>query len=163
MASSISNSGEGDTMNVFVVGNNPTEIKDIYFKIGRFKNPFFKIAIAFDLRRIFRRIRRFRPASILIDDRMNRRRMNRLIKRLHRNPKTREIPVTLLKSDNQEFRIDAEIDNYVLKKNLTSENLRRTILNSRRIRRTNIYLYTSYKKSKRFLQKIWLDLKRHRL
>ena len=157
------NSGELETMNVLVVGNNPTEIKDIYFQIRKLKNPLFRIAIAFNLRRIFKRIRRFRPASILIDDRMNRKRMNRLIKRLHRNPKTREIPVTLLKSDNQEFRIDAEIDNYVLKENLTSENLRKTILNSRRIRRTNIYLYKSYKRSRHLLQKIWLDLRRYRL
>ena len=163
MTSTISNSNEGDTMNVMVVGNNPTEIKDIYFQIRNFKKPFFRIAIAFDLRRIFRRIRRFRPASILIDDRMNRKRMNRLIKRLHRNPKTREIPVTLLKSSNKEFQIDAEIDNYVLKQNLTSENLRRTILNSRKLRRTNIYLYKTYKKSRHLLHKIWLDLRRYRL
>lgn len=144
---------------VFLVGNNPAEISDIHNRISSFKNPFFKIAIAFDLQKIFRRIRMSNPVSILLDDRLNKKKLSRLIKRLHRNPKTREIPVTLLKSTNSEFRISGEIDDYVLKDSMTADDLRRAIMNSRRRRRTSIYLYKSYKKSRNFIQKIWLDLK----
>ena len=159
MMTSVTSDPNGEDMNVFLVGNNPAEMSDINDRISSFKKPFFRTIIAFDLKRIFRHIRRSRPVSILIDDRLNRRKLNRLIKRIHRNPKTREIPVTLLKSSNNEFRINAEIDDYILKENLTPENLKKTIINSRRLRRTSIYLYKSYKKSRNILQKIWLDLK----
>ena len=112
-----------ESMNVLLVGNDPAEISKLYYRINNFKNPLFRIAIAFNLKRIFRRIRRFKPASILIDDRLNRKKLRRLIKRLHRNPNTREIPVTLLKSTNNEVGVGAEIDDFVLKENLTAEKL----------------------------------------
>ena len=148
-----------ESMNVLLVGNNPGEVSDIYDHISSFKRPIFRIAIAFNLIRIFRRIRKFKPASILIDDRLNRKRLRKLIQRLHRNPNTSEIPVTLLKSTNDEFGIRTGIDEYILKEGLTAEKLRNTILNSRRLRRTSIYLYKSYKMSRNIFQKLWLELR----
>ena len=153
---------EDEGMDVLLVGNNPKEISTIHQYISSLKRPLFRVVIAFKLNRIFRMIRKLKPATILIDDRLNRKLMKRLINRLHRNPNTREIPVTLLKSSNNEFLINADFDNYVLKENLSAENLHNTILSSRRLRFTSIYLYKSYKKSRNFLQKIWLDL-RYRL
>ncbi len=153
------NNGE-KSMNVLLVGNNPTEISGLYSSLKSFENPRFNTDTAFHFNNIFRRIIKFRPASILIDDRFNRTKLNRLIKRIHRNPRTRDIPVTLLKSNNEDLGLTADIDNYVLKENLSAENLYFTILNSRRLRRTSIYLYKSYKKSRGLLQKIWLDLRR---
>lgn len=147
-----------ESINVLLVGNNPGEVSNIYDHIGSFK-PLFVIAVAFNLRRIFRRIRKFKPASILIDDRLNRKKLRRLIQRLHRNPNTSEIPVTLLKSTNDEFGIRTGIDEYILKEGLTAEQLRNTIINSRRLRRTSIYLYKSYKMSRNIFEKFWLELR----
>lgn len=155
-----SDNNEEKSMNVLLVGNNPTEIGVLYASLKSFENPRFNTDTAFHFNNIFRRIIKFRPASILIDDRFNRTKLNRLIKRIHRNPRTRDIPVTLLKSNNRDLGLTADIDNYVLKENLSAENLYNTILNSRQLRRTSIYLYKSYKKSRGFLQKIWLDLRR---
>ena len=95
-----------DSMNILLVGNNPRELTDIYSSISAFKSPSFKLEVAFDLRNIFRRIRKFKPATILIDDRLNHRKLNRLIKRIHRNAHTHDIPVTILKSSNVEFAIE---------------------------------------------------------
>ena len=149
-----------DKMDILLVGNNPTEVRDIYYRLAGFKNPRFVTHIAFDLTRLFRRIRRFRPYSIIIDDRLNKTKLNRLIKRIHRNPKTREIPVTVLKSNNDELGIVADVDNYILKENLTAENLHNTIVNSRRLRETSLYLCKSYKHSRNLFQKILLDLRK---
>jgi CheY-like chemotaxis protein len=162
MTASVSQESNNESMNILLVGNNPSEISTIHHYISSLKRPLFRVAVIFGFNRIFRKIRKFKPESILIDDRMNRIRMKRLINRLHRNPNTREIPITLLKSSNDEFRINANIDNYVLKDNLTSENLHRMLLNSLKLRRTSIYLYKSYKKSRNLFEKIWLDL-RYRL
>ena len=162
MTASVPHESDSESMNVLLVGNNPSEISKMHQYISSLKKPLFRVAIAFNLIRIFRRIRKIKPASILIDDSMNKRRMKRLINRLHRNPNTRDIPVTLLKSSNHQFLINADIDNYILKDNLTAENLHRTIMNSGNLRRTSIYMYKSFKKSRSILQKIWLDL-RYRL
>lgn len=154
------NKVDNNKMDILLVGNNPTEIRDIYYRLAGFENPRFVTHIAFDLTRIFRRIRRFRPYSIIIDDRFSKTKLNRLIKRIHRNPKTREIPVTLLKSNNSELGISADFDNYILKGNLTAENLHSTIINSRQLRKTSLYLYQSYKRSRNLFQKILLDLRK---
>ena len=159
MTASVPEETNGESMNILLVGNNASEMSSLHQYISSLKRPLFRVAVIFGFNRIFRRIRKFKPASILIDDRMNRLRMKRLINRLHRNPNTREIPVTLLKSSNDEFRINADIDNYVLKDNLNSENLHRTLLNSLKLRRTSIYLYKSYRKSRNLFEKIWLALR----
>ncbi len=147
-------------LNILLVGNNPTEIKDIYYRLEKFTNPIFETDVAFDIRHIFKRIRKFKPYSILIDDKFNKIQLNRLIKRIHRNPKTMNIPITLLKSLNTDLGISADVDNYILKGNLTAENLRSTILNSRKLRITSRFLYVSYKRSRGFIQKIFLHLRK---
>ena len=146
-------------MNILLVGNNPAEVEDIYLRLQSFKRPSFITEIAFDLRNIFKRIRQFKPSFILIDDRFSRRNLNRLIKRIHRNPNTCDIPVTVLKSDNRDLHLAAEIDNYMLKSSLSPASLRTTILNSRRFRKSSIYMYRSYKRSRNLLQKIWMDIR----
>lgn len=146
-----------DSMNILLVGNNPRELTVIYSSISAFTSPVFKLEVAFDLRNIFQRIRKFKPATILIDDRLNHRKLNRLIKRIHRNAHTHDIPVTILKSSNDEFAIDAEVDDYILKANLGAERLRFSILNSIRLRKTSIFLYKSYRKSRNIFQKVWLE------
>ena len=147
-----------DSMNILLIGNNPRELTEIYSRISTFKSHAFKLEVAFDLRHIFRRIRKFKPSTILIDDRLNSQKLNRLIKRIHRNVHTHEIPVTILKSSNNEFSIEAEVDDYLLKENIDADHLRLSILNSRRLRKTSIYLYKSYRKSRNLFQKIWLEL-----
>jgi len=147
-------------IHVLLVGNNPSEIGDMYQDLQSFDEPHFVTQTAFNFRRIFRKIRKFKPVSILIDDRLNRTQLNRLIKRIHRNPNTKEITVTVLKSSNEDLGLSAEIDNYILKENLSADNLNKTILNSRQLRKTSIYLYNRYKKSRNVLQKIRMDLRR---
>lgn len=147
-------------LNVLLVGNNPTEINDIYYRLEKFTNPIFETDVAFDIRNIFKRIRKCKPYSILIDDRFNKIQLNRLIKRIHRNPKTMNIPVTLLKTSNKDLGISADVDNYILKGNLTAENLRTTILNSRKLRVTSIFLYGSYQRSRSIIQKVFLHLRK---
>jgi len=151
---------EDQKLDVFLVGNNPMEVNDIYYRLKKFTNPNFETHVAFDIRKIFRRIRKFRPYSILIDDRFNKTQLNRLIKRIHRNPKTMDIPVTLIKTSNIELGIAADFDSYILKENLTADNLRTTIINSRDLRKTSRFLYRSYKRRLGFLQKVFLDLRK---
>ena len=155
-----SSMSRSEPINVLLLGNNPTEIGDMYQDLQGFDKPHFVTQTAFNFRRIFRKIRKFKPASILIDDKLNRTQLNRLIKRIHRNPNTKDIPITVLKSSNEDLGLSAEIDNYILKENLSADNLYKTILNSHQLRKTSIYLYKRYKKSRNLLQKIRMDLKR---
>jgi PleD family two-component response regulator len=147
-------------LNVLLIGNNPIEVDHIYSRLKTFSNPGFKTDVAFDINNIFRRIRKFRPYTLLIDDRFNKVQLNRLIKRIHRNPKTMDIPITLIKTSNRELGIAADVDNYILKENLTAEALKMAVMSSKRLRKTSRYLYRSYKTSLGFLQKLFLDLRK---
>ncbi len=149
-----------EKLNILLVGNNPTEVGDIYDRLKGFTNPYFVTDVAFDFQNIFKRILKFKPYSILIDDRFNKTQLNRLIKRIHRNPKTMNIPVTVIKSLNRDLGIVADVDNYIMKANLTADNLRSTILASQKLRKTSRFLYFSYKRSLGVIQKVFLDIKK---
>jgi hypothetical protein len=71
-----------------------------------------------------------------------------------------DIPITLIKTSNRELGIAADVDNYILKENLTAEALKMAVMSSKRLRKTSRYLYRSYKTSLGFLQKLFLDLRK---
>jgi hypothetical protein len=74
------------------------------------------------------------------------------VKSLSSNKKTKDIPITVLKNSNyQESLASSTILDYLLKQNLSPENLYKTVKNSLRFRRTQLYLYQAYKKRKDLL------------
>ena len=141
-----------ETMNIFLVGNNPAEIEEIYNKLRSINKYHFHTYISFDLNKIFRRIRKLQPLNILLDDRLNRKELNRLLFRLHHSPWTRDIPVILLKSSNREVNLEEEADEYMLKESISEENLYRSIINSRRYRKASIYFRRTYSRTRGILE-----------
>ena len=134
------------SVNVLLIGNNPVEVGSIYSLLKKIKKKRFITYTAFDFKNIFTRILKFKPNFILIDDAFAKAKIKKLIARLSRNRKTKDIPVAILKSSNYYESLNEGVSEFISKENLTSDYLYHSILNSTKFKRTYAYLYLSYKK-----------------
>jgi CheY-like chemotaxis protein len=147
---------ETEQMNVLVVGNNPTELGHVFESLSSIPGKLVTTEIAFDLRSIFERLSKFKPAFILIDDNIGSSELKTSVGALLNRRKTKSIPIIILKNSNYHEAINTGVLNYVLKKGLTAESLYRALKNSLKFMITQRYLYQSYKERtgqlRRFLQ-----------
>ena len=137
-----------DSINVYLIGNNPVELGAVYDKLKAIKSRTFNAEIDFDLKNIFSKIARYNPACILIDDNLEKLKLKKLIKRLSRHNSTKNIPITILKNSNYKEASIEEAQEYILKESITSDRLSITILNSIKLKRMQTYLYKTYRKRK---------------
>jgi CheY-like chemotaxis protein len=142
-------------LHVLLIGNNPMELSSMLEKLNHVRGQKIITEIAFDLQSILKRLIRFQPHFILIDDNIGKTEMQSTIHALEMNDKTRDIPITVLKSSNYEEAFSASgILDYLLKQNLSSDGIYTMLLNSTRFRRTQAYLYNAYQKRKEQLTKL---------
>ena len=142
-------------LHVLLIGNNPIELSSILEKLNQVRGQKIITEIAFDLQSILQRLMLFQPHFILIDDNIGRKEMTLTIQALESHLKTRNIPITLLKSSNYEEALGASnILDYLLKQNLSSEGIYTMLRNSLKFRRTQLYLYNAYHKRKEQFSKL---------
>jgi hypothetical protein len=138
-----------DPLNVLLIGNNPMELGSVLEKLKQVRTQKFITEIAFDLRTILERLVRFNPNFIFIDDNIGRNELQETIKQLSSNRKTKDVPITVLKSSNYSEAFGASsILDYLLKQNLSADALCSTVKNSLRFRKTQLYLHMIYQKRK---------------
>ncbi len=151
----MANNNTTQPINVFLIGNNPIELSSIYEKLKELKNKSFQTEFGFELRGIYKKIIRFNPACILIDDNMERSYMKKLTLKLATNKRTRDIPITILKNNNSDSYI-ANAEEFLLKESVTSELLSKSILNSIRLKKMRVKMSLMYRKKKSQV-KSWLS------
>jgi hypothetical protein len=139
----------GETMNVLLVGNNPIEMGRVLEKLKQVRGQRIATEIAFDLKSILERLLRFQPNFILIDDNIGRHELMETVNKLSSNRTTKDVPITVLKNSNySESFASASILDYLLKQNLSADDLYKTLKNTLRFRTTQRYLYETYKKGR---------------
>ena len=138
-----------EEINVLVVGNNPIELGHLNDNLKSVPDKKIVTAIAFDLRGIFERLASFRPTYILIDDNIGSPEVRNAVKALHRLRKTREIPITILKTSNYHDTVTTGVMNYVMKHDLTGISLYNELRNSLKLKETQQFLYNAWRKRKR--------------
>ena len=152
METNLQNSKALDPINILLIGNNPIEMGNVLEKLKQVRGQRIITEIAFDVRSILERLMRFNPNFIFIDDNIGRNELMETVKSLSSNKKTKDIPITVLKNSNYHESIaSSTILDYLLKQNLSPENLYKTVKNSLRFRRTQMYLYQAYKKRRDLL------------
>jgi CheY-like chemotaxis protein len=150
-----SNFENSSPLNVLLIGNNPMEMGTILNKLNQVRSQKITTEIAFDLRSILHRLARFNPNFIFIDDNIGRFELQQTVKELESNGKTKDIPITVLKSSNYREALGASsILDYLLKENLSADALLNTVRNSLRFRKTQLHLNRAYQKRKSLLLKI---------
>lgn len=144
-----------DTLNVLLVGNNPMEMGGVLEKLKQVRGQRIVTEIAFDVKSIVERLLRFRPNFILIDDNIGRHEMMETVNTLSSNRTTKDVPITVLKNSNYSESLgSASILDYLLKQNLSPEDLYKTLKNTLRFRKTQRYLYQSYNRKRGQLLKV---------
>ncbi len=155
MESTFQKQNTNQHLNILLIGNNPIELSSMLEKLNRVKGQKIITEIAFDLQSILIRLVLFQPHFILIDDNIGKVEMRSTILALEASDKTRDVPITVLKSSNYEEALGAStILDYLLKQNLSSEGIYAMLRNSLKFRRTQLYFYTAYQKRKEQLSKL---------
>ena len=139
---------EQEKLKVLVVGNNPIELGRVFDTLQKIRDTRIITEIAFDLKSILKRLARFSPNYILIDDNIGKLELKNAVEALHCERKTKNIPITILKSSNYHEAINTGVMNYVLKESLTGESLHTALRNSLKFKKTQLYLASAYKKRK---------------
>lgn len=135
------------SINVFLIGNNPIELSSVYDKLKNIKSNIINAEIGFEIKGMLRRIKDFNPAYILIDDNIERVEVKKILKKLTHNSTTRNIPITVLKNSNYKEGF-SEVQDYLLKDDLTPERLSKSILNSIKFKRMQLFVIKKYRRNK---------------
>lgn len=146
--------------NVMLIGNNPKELADYNSSLINEKKFRFVTDVSFDLMESIQSIFRNKPVYILVDDGLGIHALRKFIGEIRSKSKTKEIPIALLKSSNKRQLLISGIQDYLLKDNFSAERLYYSIMNSRKIRRTQIFLYKTYKKSKKNYNGIFKSIRK---
>jgi CheY-like chemotaxis protein len=143
-----------EKLKVLVVGNNPIELGRVFDTLHKIRDRKIIAVIAFDLTSLLERLLRFSPHYILIDDNIGKLELKNAVEALHNERKTKDVPITILKSSNYQEAINSGVLNYVLKESLTGESLHTALKNSLKFRKTQLYLLKAYKKRKGQLKRL---------
>jgi len=143
-----------EKLKVLVVGNNPIELGRVFDSLHKIRDTKIITEIAFDLKSILERLVRFSPHYILIDDNIGKSELKDAVHTLLNERKTKNIPITILKSSNYHEAINTGVMNYVLKESLTGESLHTALKNSLKFKKTQLYLLNAYKKRKGQLKRL---------
>ena len=146
-----SDSFDKSPINIFSIGNNPSELGGIYESLKNFTKRKLITEFAFDIKNVLVRVIKFSPGFILVDDKLTSGQIKILIRKLSNNKKTKEIPIALLKSSNYSEVITYGISDYILKESLSADRIYASILNSIKFRKSRKYLYKIYKKQAGYL------------
>jgi len=137
-----------------LIGNNPIEMSRIYDQLKRASGARYITSIAFSLSDGLKKAIATSPSCILVDDNMENKVISELTDNLNNDSRTSDIPVALLKSSNYRSISASGIQEYLLKDYLDTERLTKSIRNLMKYKRMRLYLYKSYKVSKRRMKKL---------
>jgi PleD family two-component response regulator len=137
-----------EELNVLVVGNNPIELSRLFDTVNTVPGKRVITEIAFDLTTLLDRLSSFKPHYILIDDNIGKTELLNTLRALIKNRRTNKIPITLLKNSNYREVAGLGVMDYVLKETMTGESLYKGLKNILKVRRTQYYLQSAYRKRK---------------
>ncbi|MDH5379337.1 MAG: response regulator [Cyclobacteriaceae bacterium] len=137
------------TMNVLLIGNNPSELSTIYEQIKKSRNVSYIAEVAFDISDIEKFVKKSKMDCIVIDDKMEKKELDNLFQYLKKNSLTSNIPITIVQNSNADDAPRGGADEFILKNSVTSETLTHALFNSLKIHELRNYLKKAYTKRKR--------------
>ena len=144
-----------ESVRILLIGNNPIEMSSLLDVIAKIPDRNIITETAFDGKSIASRLIKFEPTLILIDDNIGQRELSSTIQSLTHSTKTQEVPIIVIKNSNYtEALVSADILDYLLKINLTTESIYNTIKNTLKFKRTRKLLAEAYNKRKVLLMRL---------
>lgn len=144
-----------ESVRILLIGNNPIEMSSLLDVIAKIPDRNIITETAFDGKSIASRLMKFEPTLILIDDNIGQRELSSTIQSLTHNTRTQEVPIIVIKNSNYtEALVSADILDYLLKINLTTDSIYNTIKNTLKFKRTRKLLAEAYNKRKVLLMRL---------
>lgn len=112
---------------VLIIGNNPIEMTSIYNILVGIRSKNYLADVCFDIKDSFDKIGKEKPAVILIDDNLMMDDVQKMVNILHKNSKTKEIKIIVLKSSNWNYNVVDNVDDYILKDSVNANLLDKVI------------------------------------
>lgn len=141
---------------LLLVGNNPIELSSVADRLKEIRHQPIVAQFAFDLRSSLQCLSKFAPSYILIDDNIGTDELRETVQALAHNRKTKHVPITIIKNSNYEATIfDTPLD-FVLKSNLSSDRILKTLNRSATARDAQAFLKKAYQDRKRLLAQLLL-------
>ncbi|NJN25387.1 MAG: hypothetical protein HC819_05145 [Cyclobacteriaceae bacterium] len=112
---------------VLIIGNNPLEMTSIYNILSGIRSKNYLADFCFSVKDSIERITKTKPEVIFVDDNLRRDDIQKLIRVLKQNVKTRAIKILALKSSNWSLPFIEYVDDYILKDTLRADVLDKII------------------------------------
>lgn len=112
---------------VLIIGNNPIEITSIYNLLIGIRSKNYLADFCFNVKDSIEKITTTKPELIFLDDNLMRDEIQKLIRVLKQNVKTRAIKLVALKTSNWSMPFIDYVDDFILKDNLSADVLDRII------------------------------------
>ncbi len=141
---------------LLLVGNNPIELSSVVDRLKEIRHQPIVAQFAFDLRSSLQCLHKFAPSYILIDDNIGTEELRETVQEFAHNRKTKDVPITIIKNSNYQATLfDTPLD-YVLKSNLSSDRILKTLNRSTTARDAQTFLKRAYQKRKGLLSQLLL-------
>ena len=114
-------------ISVLIIGNNPIEMTSIYNVLIGILSKNYLADVCFNVKDSFARIAKTKPDVILIDDNLNLDDLQKLVRILRQNAKTKHTKIIALKSSNWNYHIIDNVDDYILKDSISASILDKLI------------------------------------
>ena len=136
--------------------NNPIELSSVVDRLKEIRHQPIVAQFAFDLRSSLQCLSKFAPSYILIDDNIGTDELKETVQEFAHNRKTKDVPITIIKNSNYQATLfDTPLD-YVLKSNLSSDRILKTLNRSTTARDAQTFLKRAYQKRKGLLSQLLL-------
>ena len=116
-----------DRIPILIIGNNPIEMTSIYNILIGFRSKNYLTDVCFDIKDSFERIAKKKPDVVFIDDNLEVDDINKMVRVLNQNTKTKDIKIILLKSSNWNYHVIDNVDDYILKDTINANKLDKLI------------------------------------
>ena len=141
---------------LLLIGNNPIELSSVVERLKEIRHQPIVAQFAFDLRSSLQCLSKFAPSYILIDDNIGTDELKETVQEFAHNRKTKDVPITIIKNSNYQATLfDTPLD-YVLKSNLSSDRILKTLNRSATARDAQTFLKRAYQKRKGLLSQLLL-------
>ncbi|MCA4897775.1 MAG: hypothetical protein ACK5BJ_18710 [Bacteroidota bacterium] len=125
---------------LLLIGNNPIELSSVVDRLKEIRHQPIVAQFAFDLRSSLQCLSKFAPSYILIDDNIGTDELKETVQEFAHNRKTKDVPITIIKNSNYQATLfDTPLD-YVLKSNLSSDRILKTLNRSTTARDAQTFL-----------------------
>lgn len=141
---------------LLLIGNNPIELSSVVDRLKEIRHQPIVAQFAFDLRSSLQCLSKFVPSYILIDDNIGTDELKETVQEFAHNRKTKGVPITIIKNSNYQATLfDTPLD-YVLKSNMSSDRILKTLNRSTTARDAQTFLKRAYQKRKGLLSQLLL-------